>query len=111
VTRLYAVDVELPRRISKPDPVLDRLEREGRLQPATADLRDVLARRGPLTGRSPTPAHTRCKSSAAIVAERDLTECLSGASSRDGSAGDISLGACVCVEKDDLHALSLRVLF
>jgi hypothetical protein len=35
---------------SKTDPVLERLEREGRLRPATADLRDVLARRGPLTG-------------------------------------------------------------
>jgi hypothetical protein len=39
-----------PRRTSKTDPVLDRLEREGRIRPATADLRDVLARRGPLTG-------------------------------------------------------------
>lgn len=42
--------VKPPRRTSKTDPVLDRLEREGRIRPATADLRDVLARRGPLTG-------------------------------------------------------------
>jgi hypothetical protein len=42
--------VKPPRRTSKTDPVRDRLERKGRLRPATADLRDVLARRGPLTG-------------------------------------------------------------
>ncbi|MCW2987053.1 MAG: hypothetical protein JWR63_4623 [Conexibacter sp.] len=42
--------VKPPRRTPKTGPVLDRLEREGRIRPATADLRDVLARRGPLTG-------------------------------------------------------------
>jgi hypothetical protein len=42
--------VKPPRRSSKTDPVLDRLERAGRIRPATADLRDVLARRGPPTG-------------------------------------------------------------
>jgi hypothetical protein len=47
---VYSVWVKPPRRTSKIDPVLDRLEREGRLRPATADLRDVLARRGSLTG-------------------------------------------------------------
>ena len=46
----YASHVKSPRRTSKTDPVLDRLERDGRLRPATADLRDVLARRGPLKG-------------------------------------------------------------
>lgn len=35
---------------AKPDPVIDRLVREGKLRPATLDLRDVLARRGPMTG-------------------------------------------------------------
>lgn len=64
---VYAVRVKPPRRTSKTDPVLDRLEREGRLRPATVDLRDVLARRGP--ARSPTPAPARRKSSAATVAE------------------------------------------
>jgi hypothetical protein len=42
--------MEPPRREPNSDPVLARLEREGRIRPATADLRAVLAQRGPLRG-------------------------------------------------------------
>jgi hypothetical protein len=38
------------KRAAKADEVIDRLVREGRLRPATKDLRDVLARRGELRG-------------------------------------------------------------
>jgi hypothetical protein len=38
------------RRPSKVDPVIERLAREGRVRPGTLDLRDVLARRGPMRG-------------------------------------------------------------
>jgi hypothetical protein len=42
--------VKPPRRNPKKNPAIDRLVREGKLLPATADIREVLARRGPLTG-------------------------------------------------------------
>lgn len=35
---------------TSPDPVIDRLASEGRLRPASRDLRDVLAERGELRG-------------------------------------------------------------
>lgn len=42
--------MEPPPRPATSDPVIERLARQGRLRPPTLDLRDVLARRGPLRG-------------------------------------------------------------
>jgi hypothetical protein len=39
-----------PPRTNRPDPVIDRLAGEGRIRPATKDLDEVLAKRGPLRG-------------------------------------------------------------
>jgi hypothetical protein len=43
---------------TRPDPVIDRLASEGRLRPASKDLRDVLTDRGELQG-AVTDAGTR----------------------------------------------------
>jgi hypothetical protein len=52
------VDVKREPEPARPNPVVDRLAREGKVRPARYDLRDVLERRGPLTG-DVTDAGTR----------------------------------------------------